>query len=167
MSDYRRWLLNQLRFVDHIDAHPAPSFQHAEELRQIIDEAQRRAATSGLPSAVEACQIRLGPITPDYARAILAKCLKEVGTEGELAVEQVGASLTVPEVAKDLQVARDKVYDWIRSGRLVATNVNKPGARPSYRVTPEALADFKAKGKPTKAEAKRGANRPANVTEFF
>lgn len=167
MSDYRRWLLNQLRFVDHIDSHPAPSFQHAEELRQIIDEAQRRAATSGLPGAVEACQIRLGAITPDYARTILAACLKEAGTADDLPAEQAGVTLTVPEVAKDLQVARDKVYDWIRSGRLVATNVNKPGARPSYRVTPDALADFKAKGKPTKPEAKPRGGRSPNVTEFF
>ena len=77
MSDFNRWLLAQLRFVDHIDSHPEPSLQHAEELRHIVDEAQRRAAVDGLPNAVEACQIRQGPITPEYARRILAACLAE------------------------------------------------------------------------------------------
>lgn len=159
--------MGQLRFVDHVDSHPAPSFQHAEELRQIIDEAQKRAAIAGLPLAVEACQIRQGPITPAFARRILAACIKETETGEAVSTCAPCATLTVPEVAKDLQVARDKVYDWIRSGRLAATNVNKPGARPSYRVSPEALADFKAKGKQTKAETKPRGNRSANVTEFF
>ncbi|MEX2112246.1 MAG: helix-turn-helix domain-containing protein [Pirellulales bacterium] len=167
MSDFSRWLLAQLRFVDHIDSHPEPSFQHVEELRQIIDEAQRRAAGDGLPNAVEACQIRQGPISPEYARKILAACLGEAEAGEGASQDAPCATLTVPEVAQDLQVARDKVYDWIRSGRLVATNVNKPGARPSYRVTPEALADFKAKGKPTKPEAKPRGGRSPNVTEFF
>jgi excisionase family DNA binding protein len=167
MSDYRRWLLSQLRCVDHIDGHPEPSLQHLDDLRGIIDEAEKRAALAGLAAAVQVCQIRQGPITPDYARTILAACLGEIGTADDAPAEQSGITLTVPEVAKDLQVARDKVYDWIRSGRLVATNVNKPGARPSYRVSREALADFKAKGKPTKPEPKPRGGRSPNVTEFF
>jgi excisionase family DNA binding protein len=167
MSDFNRWLLAQLRFVDHIDSHPEPSLQHAEELRQIIDEAQRRAAFDGLPVAVEACQIRQGPITPEYARKSLAACLAEAGESDGAPNDAPRATLTVPEVAKDLQVARDKIYDWIRSGRMTATNVNKPGARPSYRITAEALADFKTKSRSSKPEAKPRGGRFSNVTEFF
>jgi hypothetical protein len=167
MSDYRRWLQAQLRFVDQIDGHPEPSLQHFEELRGIVDEAQRHAAAAGLPIAVEVCQIRQGPITPNYARKILAACLEAMGRADGVSAVRSTATLTVPDVAKDLHVARDRIYGWIRSGRLEATNVNKPGARPSYRVSPEALADFKAKGKMVKPEPKSRGGKQAGIIEFF
>ncbi|HEX4143777.1 MAG TPA: helix-turn-helix domain-containing protein [Pirellulales bacterium] len=167
MSDYRRWLLTQLRFVDHIDGHPEPSMQHLDELRFIVEESERRAAAAGLPAAVSACQIRQGPITPDYTRKTLAACLGVIGPTNNESAGLPGATLTVPEVAKDLQVARDRIYEWIRNGRLEAANVNKPGARPSYRIAPEALADFKEKSKLIKTEPKSRTSKQTGVIEFF
>ena len=48
------------------------------------------------------------------------------------------------EVAKLLKVSPDTVLNWIRTGQLKAYNVaSLNSSRPSYRVDPEALEQFK------------------------
>ena len=49
------------------------------------------------------------------------------------------------DVAAHLGVDANKVAAWIKGGELSAINVaTKPGGRPRYRITPEALDAFLA-----------------------
>ncbi len=52
------------------------------------------------------------------------------------------------EAAKVLAVSQDKIYAWIREGRLSALNVANPGKRPQYRIPKEALLNIKEPYKP-------------------
>ena len=54
------------------------------------------------------------------------------------------AMWTVPQVARDLGVNRQKILSWIASGELIAVNIARQadGKRGRYRVTAAALADF-------------------------
>lgn len=62
--------------------------------------------------------------------------------------------LTVPEVAKFLRVAPDKVLAWIRSGRLCGYNVaEKENGRPKYRVNPSDLEAFTKRRAPVQPAA--------------
>lgn len=52
--------------------------------------------------------------------------------------------LTVSKVAKELNTRRDGVLAFMRTGELLGYDVSLPGAkRKSYRITREALEDFK------------------------
>ena len=54
-------------------------------------------------------------------------------------------SFSPPELARRWRVSPDKVVGWIRSGELAAFNVAaRPGGRPRWRVSPEAMAAFEA-----------------------
>ena len=48
---------------------------------------------------------------------------------------------TPPEVAQLVRVSRDKVLNWIRSGKLKATNVSN-GTQPRYRIAESELEAF-------------------------
>jgi excisionase family DNA binding protein len=78
-------------------------------------------------------------------------------------------SLTPPQVAKLWRVSPDKVLTWIRSGELRAFNVaTKLGARPAYRIEPEALDEFKARRNPKPQPKQKRSRKPsAGVIEFF
>lgn len=59
-------------------------------------------------------------------------------------IDTMDQSLTPPEVAKLLRVSPETVLGWIRSGELRAFNVaSRSSMRPSYRVDPDALEQFK------------------------
>ena len=52
-------------------------------------------------------------------------------------------TLTPPEIASRYRVNADKVLSWIRSGELAAIDVStRPGGRPRWRITSEAIEDF-------------------------
>ena len=70
------------------------------------------------------------------------------------------AALTVAEVARRYGVTAHTVLAWIRSGDLRAVNVGRrPGARPSWRITPEALAGFESRRAPGPGRPTRGRGR--------
>jgi excisionase family DNA binding protein len=65
-----------------------------------------------------------------------------------------GRPLTVPEVAKFLQVAPTKIRAWIRSGRLQGYNVAETeSGRPKYRVSPDDLEAFTKRRAPVQPAA--------------
>lgn len=77
--------------------------------------------------------------------------------------------LTPPEIAELLRVGRDKVFGWIRSGELRATNLAaRLGGRPRWSISPEALAEFESRrtAQPTPKAPKR-RRQPADVIAFF
>jgi excisionase family DNA binding protein len=58
-------------------------------------------------------------------------------------INEMGAWLTPPKIAKQLGVDIEKVYTWIRSGELRAIDlVKKRGGRPRFRVSETELNDF-------------------------
>lgn len=67
---------------------------------------------------------------------------------------------TPPEVAKMLRVRSSKITYWIASGELRAFNVTgKPGGRPRWRISEEALEEFKRDRTPHKAPPRRPTSR--------
>ena len=53
------------------------------------------------------------------------------------------APITPPVYAKSRGVKNDKVLYWIKTGELAAINfARNPGGRPSWKIFPEAIADF-------------------------
>jgi hypothetical protein len=76
----------------------------------------------------------------------------------------------VPDLCERYAVGPHTVLTWIRSGELRAVNVaRRPGGRPSWRVTAEAVAAFEAARTPTPASPRgRRAKRAAgDVVEFY
>jgi hypothetical protein len=56
---------------------------------------------------------------------------------------------TVTDVARRYRVSRERVRRWITSGILAAVNRQDcPAARPSWVITPEALAAFERERQP-------------------
>jgi excisionase family DNA binding protein len=53
--------------------------------------------------------------------------------------------LTVEQVANEVQVSEKTVYNWIRAGRLKATNIGTK-RKANYRIRREDLNDFLSKG---------------------
>lgn len=51
-------------------------------------------------------------------------------------------TLTVQEVADELRVHRNTVYDWIAAGRIKAINIAEKGTRPLMRIRREELEKF-------------------------
>ncbi|RIK73292.1 MAG: hypothetical protein DCC68_25165 [Planctomycetota bacterium] len=131
---FANWLKKQLNAIDRLENHPDPPECVFDDVAATIAEAGRRAAKAGVVKAVEACQIRPGPVAISLARKILAECLAVIDNES--------GSLTPPEVAKRLGVSPETVIGWIRSGELKAANVGKGKKRARYRIEPDALAEF-------------------------
>jgi excisionase family DNA binding protein len=130
---FATWIKQQLRFIDEMEAFPERDLQAYEDFRSIVAEASKRAAAAGIPAGVAACQIRSGPIAPNIAREVLAKCLAACPGSTEL---------TPPQVAKRFGVKPETVIHWIRAGKLRAINVAKPGKRPRWRIGEEMLKEF-------------------------
>lgn len=117
---YAKWLRQQLDHLNWLASHPAPFPHHFDDLADLIAEAEQRAASAGLPAAVEACQIRPGPVGIELARRVLSKCL------GACAIpkpESKPDTLNPPMVARQLKVSPDTVRGWCESGLLKASNV--------------------------------------------
>ncbi len=74
------------------------------------------------------------------------------------------------EVAAILKVSKDKVYTWIRNGKLPAFDVSK-GSAPRFRITKEALEEFQARQRcdPLPRQSSGGHDRrdDEDVIEFF
>ncbi len=77
---------------------------------------------------------------------------------------------TVPQYAEECSVTQHSVLGWISSGELAAINVaRKPGGRPSWRISREAIEAFErarsATPRPTPSRTRRP--KPPGVIEFF
>jgi len=81
------------------------------------------------------------------------------------------ADLTVSDVARELRIRRENVVRLLTSGMLAGYDVTPPGAhRKSYRITRQALDDFKSRrnaeqANPTKRRAQK--SQPAGFVEYF
>lgn len=53
--------------------------------------------------------------------------------------------LSAEDIARTLRVNVKRVYQWIKDGRLKATNIGTE-RRPNYRITRKALQDFLDQG---------------------
>jgi excisionase family DNA binding protein len=105
------------------------------------------------------------------AASRFSKQLESIAPRRDQAKAKAGASLTPPQLAKQLGVKPDKVRTWIKSGQLAATNVaKKPGGRPRYRISEAAIEEFERKRQgaapPTPAR-KRRMKSDDRVTKFF
>jgi excisionase family DNA binding protein len=107
-------------FVESIAASDDPQPADFDALRDVVREAEKRAAGLGMPIAVAACAIRSGPITASLAREALAACLQAFsGSEPERTTH------TVEEAAGILGVSKDKVYDLCSDGKLRHTRIGR------------------------------------------
>jgi len=80
------------------------------------------------------------------------------------------SDMVVSAVASELGTRRDNVKALILSGALVAYDCSPPGAkRKSYRITREALDNFKAgrSAKQTKPGRRVKHSKPENFVEYF
>ena len=80
------------------------------------------------------------------------------------------SDLKVSAVASELGTRRENVKALIKSGALVAYDCSAPGAkRKSYRVTREALDNFKAgrAAKQVKLGRRVKLSKPENFVEYF
>lgn len=71
--------------------------------------------------------------------------------------------LTPPQAARKLGVSPDTVRGWIVSGTLMAINVGGLSKRASYRICPEALADFERRRAPEPTVARRRRESVGNL----
>ena len=81
--------------------------------------------------------------------------------------------LRVADVMKQMSVSQAAVLSWIKSGRLAAYNCAiSDTARPIYRVTQDALDEFKQNraavvSKNDRCSKKRPLAVPPKITKFF
>jgi transposase len=75
----------------------------------------------------------------------------------------------IKDLCERFAVGEHTVLGWIRSGELKAINVSrKPGGRPKWRITAEAVAAFELARTPTPPQSRtRRRKRPADVIEFY
>jgi excisionase family DNA binding protein len=74
----------------------------------------------------------------------------------------------IKDLCERFAVGEHTVLTWIRRGELKAINVGrKPGGRPKWRVTEEALAAFEQLRTPTPTPPRKRRKRPAEVIEFY
>ena len=83
-------------------------------------------------------------------------------------------TLTVKEAAGRFGVTQHTVLSWIRSGELPAIDVSrKRGGRPSWRITPDALARFERARtampapEPIRKQRKCAAVKDPGFVEYF
>jgi len=72
--------------------------------------------------------------------------------------------LTISDVAAELRIRREAVVSQVKSGSLAAYDAAPPGAkRKSYRITRQALDDFKAgrSAKQVKTSRRKPRAKPA------
>jgi len=79
--------------------------------------------------------------------------------------------LTISDVAAELRIRREHAVAFVKSGALAGYDCSPPGSkRRSYRITREALDDFKSgrSAKQTKTTRRRFvAKQPENFVEYF
>lgn len=80
------------------------------------------------------------------------------------------AKTTVPAYAEECGVTQATVLLWIRNGELQAVNVaRKPGGRPSWRISREAIERFEAgrTATPRPVATKTRRRKSPEVIEFY
>ena len=113
--------------------HEGEEYQSMEwECASLLREVERHAVENGFPRVAEISQQRGGV---RRTRALLSACLETLKVSS--------STMTPPEIASQLRRSPDTVLDWIRSGKLKASNLNKPGKRPRYVVTSNDLGRIK------------------------
>ena len=139
---FRRWLKRKIQELDT----PESDLAVCDGAGAVVQEAAATALVLGLPDLYRLCQFKghLGGIPSlgiGNAREILAGCLAGLPATAK----PTGGLLTVTEVARRLQVNRDKVLGWIHYNRLRAVNTAKGSlGRPRWRIKPADLDDFLA-----------------------
>jgi len=165
-SRLRRWIRERLISLDELENHPNWDELRFEDVRKILKEAERLAATLGLADAVTACHLRSGGITVAQARQSLAACLAAVPS----GKQEDRTHLTPPEVAKRYGVSPDTVRSWIENGQLKATNIGQGKKKPRFRIEPQALEEFDrrrtAESKPPTPAKRRRSSTGLSVTKF-
>jgi len=80
------------------------------------------------------------------------------------------ADLTISDVARELRTRRESVAALLKSGALAGYDATPPGARrKSYRITRDALDDFKAgrSAQQTKTPRRKHVARQTPLVEYF
>jgi excisionase family DNA binding protein len=131
------------------------------------------AAETGPEEAALATVERTAGALVDLFRDVVTRLAERISSaRPRRAVGKIksGVSLTPPLLAERLGVSPDKVRGWIKSGQLAATDVSKrPGGRPRYRISEDAVRKFEQKrkaGEPPAAPQKRRKKDPG-VKKFF
>jgi excisionase family DNA binding protein len=108
----------------------------------------------------------LNRLTFKDARWYLAECLKATAIKSD----PNASTMTVTQVAKQLQVKRDTVLCWIHSGALSAANTaRRQIGQPRFQITRADLDAF-LEARTRRPEAKRTRRRKPSTTdviEFF
>ena len=75
----------------------------------------------------------------------------------------------IKDLCERFAVGEHTVLAWIRRGELKAINVSsKPGGRPKWRVTQQALEAFELLRTPTSTKPRaHDRKRPSGVVEFY
>lgn len=107
--DYHTWLKRQLKRLDEI---PEFDLCVADDLAEVVTEAQKRASLEGLPSAVSACGIRrAGGVGIGLTRQILTECLAACQP-------QESPTLTAREVASRVGCSVRTLWRWEAQGKI-------------------------------------------------
>jgi excisionase family DNA binding protein len=115
MKEFAKWLRQQLQWIDANEHFPERGLELYDSLADILADCRKRAAAVGLPAAVEACNIRPGPITPNACRTALAACLAAIPAKP---ARPAGGPLTVQEAAELLNLPRRTVNDLCSTGKI-------------------------------------------------
>ncbi|MBI2827046.1 MAG: helix-turn-helix domain-containing protein [Planctomycetia bacterium] len=113
MNDFKRWLRDRLAHVDRIAGQDEVAENQYDDLRGIVSEAERRAATLGLVEALSACQaVHCGPVSTGIVRSVLGQCLAACPPDPKPDL------LSVVAVAAMLDVSPSHVRRLVDGGRL-------------------------------------------------
>ena len=75
--------------------------------------------------------------------------------------------LTPPAIARRYGVKPDKILAWIASGELAAINVaERPGGRPRWRISPEAIAAFERRRSSRPAASPTTKRRKQDIPKY-
>ncbi|MBX3411858.1 MAG: helix-turn-helix domain-containing protein [Pirellulales bacterium] len=117
---FKSWLKKQLAKLDEIEQWDEIPLNVFDDLRNVIHEAERKAAAAGVPNAVAACRkLRPGGISIGIAREVLAECLQAISVSPD--PETPDGPLTVQQAARLLNISTRKVYSLCESGELSHT----------------------------------------------
>ena len=125
-------------------------------LPQLLTDLELKASDAGCFDAVDLCQVRQGPIGPQWARLILTRCLSAVSEQPEPA-----PWLMVGEVADLMRVGESKVRQWLDEGRLKSVDVSNAG-RTQHRIHIDALKFLDTSETPSKPR-----RQPNKSEDFF
>mgnify|MGYP000532425698 CR=1 FL=1 len=82
----------------------------------------------------------------------------------------IAFDLSISDAAKELRTRRETVKKLLTSGELVGYVIDPGAVRKSYRITRQALDDFKARRSAKQvatSRPKRAASKPQNQIQYF